>query len=92
MTTKPGELFRRNPAVLQRSIDGETVLYRALTDEVVVLDVVGSAVWQQIDGLLSVADLTAKLALLFDQPGARIEEDTAPLLAELWAGGWLIAA
>lgn len=91
MTAKPSEPFRRNPAVLQRSVDGETVLYLPSSDEAVVLDVVGSAVWRQIDGPLGVDDLTDALAVLFGQPRERIEEDTAPLIAELLAGGWLIA-
>lgn len=92
MTGNPGELFRRNPEVLQRSVDGETVLYQPSSDEVVVLDAVGSAVWRQIDGPLSVDELNGALAVLFEQPRERIDSDVAPLLAELWAGDWLIAA
>ena len=91
MTAKLAGPFRRNPEVLQRSIDGETVLYLPSSDDVVVLDVVGSAVWRQIDGPVTADTLNDAVALLFDQPRERIEEDLAPLLAELWAGAWLIS-
>lgn len=82
--------FRRNPTALQRSLDGETVLYLPATDAVVVLDIIGSEVWNLLDTQVSADEVNQVLAVRFDQPVERVSHDTAPLFTELWAGGWLV--
>lgn len=89
MTDQGSETIERNPSVLQRSVDGETVLYLPATDEVVVLDGIGSVVWGELGDALTSAELAARLADFFDQPVDRVTADLAPLLAQLSAGGWL---
>ena len=89
MSGDVSEILRRNASVLQRSIDGETVLYLPATDDVIVLDDIGSVVWDELDEPSTQADLAARLADRFDQPVDRVAADIDPLLAQLSAGGWL---
>lgn len=92
MTDVTLDPIRRNPEVLERSLDGETVLYLPSTDAVVVLDVIGSAVWRHLDAPVTMPALSNALAAAFEQPIERIESDIAPLIEELLAGAWIVQA
>ena len=83
------QVIRKNPSVLQRSLEGRHVLYRPDTDEAMGLDAVGSVVWDLLESGATRDHLVDALADRFDVARERIAEDLEPLLAGLVDAGMI---
>ena len=67
---------------------GETVLYDASGQRLLVLNEIGGALWELIDGERSTAQLADEVAAAFDEvPRDRIETDVNAFLAALLEHG-----
>lgn len=76
-------VITRSPHVLQRSLDGEYVLYHSGTDSAMVLDAVGSMVWNALESAPTTQELVEVLAAQFDRRPDEIATDLEPLLVDL---------
>ena len=81
--------LRSGARVLQRTVDGTHVLYEPVSDAVVVLDAIGSLVWDLVDESGSVDAIVDALAARFDQPHEVIAGDVGALLQELAEAGFV---
>lgn len=62
--TPEAALFVRNSQVLERSLDGELVLYQPATDDVTLLDHIGGLIWSHLTTPISIASMSTLLANL----------------------------
>lgn len=83
MATAP----RRNPAVSFTRVDADLVVYHAGTDTYLVLNETAGAVFEAMDGVLTVDDLTRLLVDRFDVDQARARLDVEELLTTLGSRG-----
>lgn len=77
--------MRRNPEVLFRELDGETVLYHPPTDGVVTLDTIGSVVWRALELPGSIDELVPDLADAFGADPEVVRADVVELIDRLVA-------
>jgi hypothetical protein len=72
---KIDDVPRRDPQVVDQTVDGEKVLVHPSQGVVRVLNVTGAFLWDRIDGHRSVADLASEMAERYEvSPGqARID-------------------
>ncbi len=64
-----------HPQVAARILDGEAVIILGETSEVVVLNEVGSRIWDLADGRRSLADISRQVAAEFEAEPGQIEAD-----------------
>jgi hypothetical protein len=75
--------------VVAREIEGEIIIVPLVSgigdmeDELYTLNETGRAVWLRLDGLRPLRAVVSELAVEFDAPAERIEEDVMGLLGEL---------
>lgn len=82
-------LPRPGSDVVDVELDGERVLYRAVSDRLARLDRVGSIVWSVLDGQGTVADLAVDVADAFGVELPTATADLIALLDDLEAQGFL---
>ena len=75
--------MQRQPAVLHRLFDGETVLYQPETDGVVTLDRIGSVIWELLEEPGSVDELVPDLAVAFKADAQQVRSDVIVLFEKL---------
>jgi hypothetical protein len=83
--TPPDVLLHRSPAVIARSIDGETVIYTETGRRVFALDRVATVVWALLANPQPVSQLCAVLANTFDVDVSTIAHDLRSPLSTLIA-------
>jgi hypothetical protein len=91
-TTTHGALWRKNPILAWREIDGEIVIVSPNDSVLHELNETGSFVWKQLDGRRPAAEIAATLAEEYD---VRVEDalgDIETLLGELASRKLLIPA
>jgi len=73
----------QNPNVLSRKADNEAVLVMPQQGKVKVLNEVGAAIWELIDGKRDVKKISEKICAQFDVDQPTAEKDTLEFMAEL---------
>lgn len=79
----------RASGLAEVEVDGETVVYDELTGSIHQLDPTATVVWNALDGVVTVRELTADLAAVYGVPVAQIRRDVMALLNTLLAAGLL---
>lgn len=85
--------WQRSPRVVYEVVDGQAVLVDPDGAEVITLNVVGTLVWEQLDGRRDPSALAADLLASFE--GVTLDElahDIADFLAEIAEAGLVIPA
>ncbi len=79
----------RSEAVLDASVDAETVLMSISTGQYMTLKATSRAIWSRIEHPVSVRDLCADLATAYQAPLETVEADTRAFLDHLAAQGMI---
>lgn len=82
-TTTNGALWRKNPILAWREIDGEIVIVSPSDSVLHELNETGSFVWKQLDGRRPAAEIASSLAAEYDVRAEDALRDTEMLLDEL---------
>ena len=75
--------------IVAREIEGELIIVPLaagigdMEDELYTLNETGKAIWSRLDGLRTLRQLAARLAVEYDAPVADIERDVTGLVTEL---------
>ena len=77
------------PGVISRLIDGEAVLVHPTQGKVRVLNAVGAAIWEAVDGRRDIAALAQAVVAEYDVPLARAEADVSAFCEDLAGRGVL---
>ena len=80
-------VLRTNPAIIWKMVHGEAVLLNPANGEYFGLNEVGSAIWQQMDGQKSLAEICKLLLAEYDVAPAVLEADMLELIGELLQKG-----
>jgi len=80
-------VWLRREGLAEAELDGERVVWDPRTSQVVRLDRIGSLIWSTMGDGVSIGELLAVLADVFDAPIERVREDVAPFLERLAAAG-----
>lgn len=72
-----------NPNVLGRVVDNEAVLVLPDQGKVKVLNEVGAAIWEQIDGQRSIGEIAEKICEMYNIDLPTAGKDTTEFVAEL---------
>lgn len=72
-----------HPQVASRLVEGEALLVLADSGEVVVLNGVGSRIWELIDGSRSVSQIVEAIASEYDTTPEQAEQDVKSFIQEL---------
>ncbi len=80
----------RTPSVLSRLMDGEAVLVHPVQGKVRVLNSVGAAIWELVDGQRDIAALAQAIAAEYDVPLAQAEIDVNAFCEDLVGRGVLV--
>ena len=72
-----------NPDIIGRVIDNEAVLVMPKQGKVKVLNEVGAAIWEQIDGQRPVQEIAENICLQFEIDISTAEADTLQFISEL---------
>jgi len=85
--------WQRSPRVVYEVVDGQAVLVDPEGVELLTLNLVGTLIWAELDGVREPADLAAALIGRLDGVGpADLERDIAAFLAEISAAGLVAPA
>jgi hypothetical protein len=76
--------------VAWQTVDGETVVLDLRSRELLGLNAVGGRVWNLLDGVRSVAAVTAAVAADFAQSEERVRADVCAFLDSLLASGLVV--
>ena len=83
ITLAPETVLRPNPQVVSRVVAGEAVLLTPAQGKVRVLNEVGAAIWELLDGQRSIRQIAAALSEQFDVTPQTAEADALHFLADL---------
>ena len=89
MAVKMETVYAPSEDIVAREIEGELIIVPLaagigdLEDELFTLNETGRAIWQQLDGKHSLAEISAGLKDEFEAPPGRIEQDVLGLVDEL---------
>ena len=89
MTVSLDSVFIPSDEVVARDIEGEIIIVPLsagigdLEEEFFSLNDTGREIWLSMDGLRSLAEIAAQLALAFDAPEEQIRQDVLGLVGEL---------
>jgi hypothetical protein len=83
MTSKPSDLWQKNPALAWREIDEATVIISPTDSVMHELNDTGSFLWKNIDGQRSAAELAGLLAGSYEVAPDVALTDTQALLEEM---------
>lgn len=83
---------RRHARVEAIEVDGELVLYHPVSNRATALDARASAIWQVLDGTVTVAELVDDLSTVFDADPETVRGDVDAMLTELHSLGYLVSA
>jgi Coenzyme PQQ synthesis protein D (PqqD) len=86
------EVYAPNPRVRLRRRAGDRALLLGLGPDVCELDQAGAEIWAGLDGHRSVAELAGAIAAEYGADPGEVGTDVGALLAELAAGGFVVAA
>jgi len=85
--------WQRSPRVVYEVVDGQAVLVDPEGVELLTLNLVGTLIWAELDGVREPADLAAALIGRLDGVApADLERDIAAFLAEISAAGLVAPA
>ncbi|HUO35624.1 MAG TPA: PqqD family protein [Candidatus Acidoferrum sp.] len=84
-------IFRRNPKLAWREIDGEVVIISPDDSILHELNETASAVWHRIDGESGLGDIAKSLAEDYGAPIETVRADVEELAADLSAKNLLLA-
>jgi hypothetical protein len=76
-----------HPQVAARTVDGSAVIVLADSGEVSVLNPLGTRVWELIDGLRTVGDITTMIESEYEVSPEQAREDVAAFLKTLIEAG-----
>ena len=76
-------IYRRNPRIQWREVDGSPVLLDDVEGELIHFSDVGAVLWRELDGQKTIADLARALGREFDAPEAVLENDARGFLKKL---------
>jgi len=79
----PETILNPNPQVISRTLEGETVLLLPEQGKVRVINEVGAAIWELLDGQRSIRQVAAAISEHFDVDLHTAEADTLNFIAEL---------
>jgi hypothetical protein len=79
----------RTPSVASRSLDGEAVLVHPAHGKVIVLNGVGSRLWELMDGQRSVSQIAGMIADEYDVSMVKAESDALAFCQDLVGRGLL---
>jgi len=85
-------VFRRNPKLAWREIDGEVVIISPDDSVLHELNETASAVWRHIDGKLPLGEIVKTLAETYDAPVETVQADVEELAADLTAKNLLLTS
>ena len=91
------DVYRRSDDFLALEIEGETVITPLATEigtaenGLFTLNGTAQAVWDELDGRRSLAEVAAKLSREYNADVAEIERDVLELVADLLDRGMLVA-
>lgn len=80
---------RHSSDIVERTVDGELVVYDLAAQVVHVLNPTAALVWFLCDGIHSRTDIVSALAEHFDEDHHRVREDVAMILQSFAAAGLL---
>jgi hypothetical protein len=83
----PDTIPQKNEAILDRVLDGETVLFNLSTNKLHSLNETASYIWQQCDGTNSVSSLVVLLKRSFAVKAEQAEADLCALLEGMYHAG-----
>ena len=72
-----------NPNIIGRVVDGEAVLVLPEQGKVKVLNEVGAAIWELVDGERSIQAIVAEICQEFEVDENTVQEDTLVFMGEL---------
>ena len=72
-----------HPQVASRIVDGEALIVLADSGEVIVLNRVGSRLWELMDGSRSVGEIVEAIVTEFDTTQEQAEQDVGAFIREL---------
>ncbi len=81
-----------HPQVAARIIDGEAVIVLPESSQVNVLNQVGSRIWELIDGIRSVGEITEAIVAEYDVTAEQAEQDVDEFIQELVGNKMLVLA
>jgi hypothetical protein len=84
-------VLKLNPRVAGRIVKDEAVLVIPETGQVKVLNEVGSFIWANIDGILTIGEISARVCDAFDIDQTTAEADTLAFLSEIIDIGIVLA-
>lgn len=89
-TVTPAAKLQLSADVRFRTVGGEGVIVRQSAAEVLVVNEVGAAILEQIDGANSALDIVERLAPTCDVERAQLTADVLAYLDELYASGVIV--
>jgi len=90
VTLESTSVLARSRDAAWQTIDGETVVLDMRSRELLGLNGVGGRVWNLLDGVRSIAAVSAAIAADFAQPAERVEADVRQFLGALLASGLVV--
>jgi len=75
---------KSNPDIIGRVVDNEAVLVMPKQGKVKVLNEVGAAIWELIDGERSIQQIATELCTQFEIDPSTAEADTIKFIADLY--------
>lgn len=81
-----------HPQVAWRIIDGEAVIVLPESEEVNVLNEIGSCIWELVDGMRSVGEITEIIVAEYDITPEEAERDVGEFIQELVENKMLVLA
>ena len=89
-------VFRQAENIVTRTVMGETLLVPisgdlASMDELYTLNNAGAYIWQALDGLSSISEISEQMRQEFDAPSEIIESDLMEIIRDLADAGLIVA-
>jgi hypothetical protein len=75
--------YKQNPDVAWRTLEGKSVLVNLETQTTLMLNEVGSRVWEMFESAHTIEEVTGRIVADFDAPGDDVKKDVVEFTAEL---------
>ncbi|MCM8796380.1 MAG: PqqD family protein [Candidatus Omnitrophica bacterium] len=82
-----GKIPFKSPEVAWRTVDGESIIVLTKESRVIVLNEVGTYIWELIDGRRSFQEIVTAVTEEFEVSALRATEESAAFLEEIAAKG-----